>query len=904
MRGSKIQNGVPVAIFSCENCGFEKSVPDSLSGRKAKCPQCSTVVSIVSEKEMDFSDDADSVTEPEAVMQESSKESEAIPEAVDVICDKCGTPHNPQDEFAAVCKKCGHKLPSPKEEPGVEDVDLDDFVSDRQEPVNIWDDEFSEESNREGLEASVEASLRQKRPSFISGGFFQNLYAGIVTGLLSFFFAIAYARLVVAQSGLDTMYPHLAAMALLSSAVIGIIVALRSRIPFAVGATDAVLATLLFFFVGSVFSSLVGAYGPEYVTPTIITAIALAAFLTGAGLWVLGMVRAGKWVRYIPVQIIGGVFAGIGIYMLLAVWGMMADGVSFSINKFIAVQYLYDFSRHPIPVTRWLPSVAFGIFLYAGLYKSRHCLIMLALLVCGVGLGHASALYPEGVSLSFLHTTLSIPSLTGVNFYSSVIAPGFMDHIQWQVIAEHNLFIGAMIVMTMLRVMYRSTRLEAEVGVAADLDNEYRAIGAGGILVSLIGGMPAAISYNRTLGNYNAGARGAFSALLTALICAVSFIYIEYIVPMVPVFVLEGLLIYIGLSQIIGWLFKTRTAFTRREDKRLLIITFLLTTFCGLLVGIGFGVGMAMMLGVSRYSKSGSIKNQLSGGAYRSNVDRAPAQLRVLKEFGDHIHILRLQGFVFMGTMYDLIQRIRNRIEDPEKLPLEYVILDFKLVTGFASATNIGFTLLRDLALEREVNIIFTNSPLELEEHLERSGYALNDMEGSFKMFMNLDYALEWCENQILEGENLLDIKQQTLPELLQPVFPEPRYIPALMKVLKRMTVGKGEVVIRQGDSSDTMYFVESGSFNVELSMDDGRIVRLKKVGPGAVFGEMGIYTQAPRSATVRAAEKSVVYRMTREKLELIEKRAPVLVTVINRFLINLLAERFAESNKRVHDLM
>ena len=115
-----------------------------------------------------------------------------------------------------------------------------------------------------------------------------------------------------------------------------------------------------------------------------------------------------------------------------------------------------------------------------------------------------------------------------------------------------------------------------------------------------------------------------------------------------------------------------------------------------------------------------------------------------------------------------------------------------------------------------------------------------------FKVFFNLDFALEWCENHVLDSENMLEMKQLDLPELLAPVFPEPKYIPALMKVLKRVDLAKGEAAFRQGDASDSMYFVESGRLDVELELEGGKLLRLKKVGPGAVFGEMGIFTSAP----------------------------------------------------------
>jgi SulP family sulfate permease len=60
---------------------------------------------------------------------------------------------------------------------------------------------------------------------------------------------------------------------------------------------------------------------------------------------------------------------------------------------------------------------------------------------------------------------------------------------------------------------------------------------------------------------------------------------------------------------------------------------------------------------------------------------------------------MRLQGFLFLGSMEQLIKDIRVRLADRNCLPVEYLILDFKLVNGFASAASIGFDKLRILVL-------------------------------------------------------------------------------------------------------------------------------------------------------------------------------------------------------------
>jgi SulP family sulfate permease len=390
---------------------------------------------------------------------------------------------------------------------------------------------------------------------------------------------------------------------------------------------------------------------------------------------------------------------------------------------------------------------------------------------------------------------------------------------------------------------------------------------------------------------------------VAGLVCAVGLFYADFILPVIPRFVPEGLLVYAGLDLIRDWMLRTTSSFTSRSELWLLRLTFAATVLLGLLEGVGFGVALALFVTVSRAGRGGVVRNELSGSQHTSNVDRASAQQRTLKEFGDHIHIVRLQGFLFLGSMERLLKAVRKRLEDRNQLSLEYLVLDFRQVVGFASATSFGFAKLYKLAAEKRVQVVITSAPLELESHLVPLGYA-GDEEGQFKIFLNLDYALEWCENRVLDGEGMLEMKQKTLPELLAPIFPEPRYIPALMKVLKREVVQAGDAVFRQGDSSDAMYFVEAGRLDVELELPDGRMIRLKKVGPGAVFGEMGIYTLSPRSATIRAAERCVLYRMTLRKLDAVEARAPRLVTAVNRFLINLLSERLVNANARARELM
>lgn len=61
-----------------------------------------------------------------------------------------------------------------------------------------------------------------------------------------------------------------------------------------------------------------------------------------------------------------------------------------------------------------------------------------------------------------------------------------------------------------------------------------------------------------------------------------------------------------------------------------------------------------------------------------------------------------------------------------------------------------------------------------------------------------------------------------------------------------------GEVIVRQGDRGDYMYIIQTGQAEV-LREKEGQEVRLAVLSEGDIFGEMALFEQEVRSATVRA---------------------------------------------------
>ena len=86
------------------------------------------------------------------------------------------------------------------------------------------------------------------------------------------------------------------------------------------------------------------------------------------------------------------------------------------------------------------------------------------------------------------------------------------------------------------------------------------------------------------------------------------------------------------------------------------------------------------------------------------------------------------------------------------------------------------------------------------------------------------------------------------------------------------MTLRRGDVLMRQGEPSDALYFVLSGRFTVHV---DGTAEPVAEIGQGQSVGEIGFFAGLPRNATVMALRDSTVLMVTRERFATSETRAP-----------------------------
>jgi MFS family permease len=97
------------------------------------------------------------------------------------------------------------------------------------------------------------------------------------------------------------------------------------------------------------------------------------------------------------------------------------------------------------------------------------------------------------------------------------------------------------------------------------------------------------------------------------------------------------------------------------------------------------------------------------------------------------------------------------------------------------------------------------------------------------------------------------------------PIFgslPPERLEPAAT-ALEQVPVTAGEEIIRQGEPADRFYIIADGTFAVRHRADDaGPSRQLRRMGRDEVFGEIGLLTGAPRTATVTALTDGLLYAL------------------------------------------
>ncbi len=84
-----------------------------------------------------------------------------------------------------------------------------------------------------------------------------------------------------------------------------------------------------------------------------------------------------------------------------------------------------------------------------------------------------------------------------------------------------------------------------------------------------------------------------------------------------------------------------------------------------------------------------------------------------------------------------------------------------------------------------------------------------------------------------------------------------------------------GTVVFQDGDPGAAMLIVAEGSLSAHVRRKGGGEQEINRMGPGEAVGEMSFIDPAPRSATVRAITRAVVYELSEDGMRALRRQAP-----------------------------
>jgi glutaminase len=288
------------------------------------------------------------------------------------------------------------------------------------------------------------------------------------------------------------------------------------------------------------------------------------------------------------------------------------------------------------------------------------------------------------------------------------------------------------------------------------------------------------------------------------------------------------------------------------------------------------------------------IRRAYRGDVVRSNRARTHDADAILAVAAHRIAVYELQGDLHFASMERVFRAIVDDVED-----VAHVIIDFRHVGTVDSA---ALEMLADL----DRGLDATGVRLVLAHVDPRTpGGTAPTLLGALgaASYANLDAALEQCEDELLQEERqgagtVVPLADQ---ELMAGLTDDE--VAAIEAASELVFARPGEVIVREGDEGDRMFFVLSGSVSVQIELEHGRRHRLSTFGAGLSFGELAMLDEGPRSADVVADDDSVLAAVAVRDVDTIGAKFPDLLTKLYRNLARNLARRLRAANAQVRSL-
>ncbi len=716
---------------------------------------------------------------------------------------------------------------------------------------------------------------------------FANIISGSLLALVNISVAVSVAALLFAQTDPRLMVPGIAVL-LMGTLVTGLGGSLFSDHKAVICSPRNGLVPVFAVMVSSIYISFDSQYSIA-AEATIIAAIMVSTVVVGLFLLLLGRLKLGNLVRYIPYPVTGGFFAGIG-YIFIQGGLTVAGGEQPSFEAVSNSEFIQLVT----------PAVALALCLIMGKMFRDNALSVPAILFAA-GLIFYAVLFLNEIGLDEAAANGLLPAIESTGSLIPVFNWDYVQEIRWMVIMEQA--DGIVVVALLCSVMLLLDVSGIELLAQKDLnpDHELQVMGYTNVVNGALGGFPGVHDVSDTALVETLGGRGRLTGFIYSTLVVAAILAGAEFMKIVPTFLLGGLLIYVGLEFLIDWVWKARDELPL-SDYVVVILILIVIILSDILKGVTFGFFVAIILFVVNYSKLSVIKIETNGSDHASNVDRDLETRELLNKEGNRVLILVLQGFIFFGTADKLITSIRNRIKDPEAYKVDFLVLDFHHVSQLDTSAIITFSKLAQLSDREGFHIVISGADDGSLKQLVKHGFfTFGDQEWERVYKEQLDTAVDWCERSIL-ADLKIDTGEHKLA--LADVLGRIAYEESDVKLLSDFFVTEnrkaGEYLFNEGDKGESLYFVGSGTVLVVLKALNQKERILRKYKSGAILGEMAIYTGENRTASVRIEEDAQLFRLDKENLEEMSRKFPASTAALHTYIVRVLAERLGRANRNL----
>jgi SulP family sulfate permease len=324
----------------------------------------------------------------------------------------------------------------------------------------------------------------------------------------------------------------------------------------------------------------------------------------------------------------------------------------------------------------------------------------------------------------------------------------------------------------------------------------------------------------------------------------------------------------------------------------------------GLIAASAAGILLAIVLFVKEQIGGSVLRRRLLGNQYFSKRVRTRTEMEVLVARGGCSAICELQGSLFFGTTNQLLTALELDLQSRR-----YLIFDLHRVQTIDVTAAHMLEQVKDILAERDGCLILAHIPQKLpsgrdiRQYLDEVGLVGTD--GAVRVFGEIDEALEWVEDRVLE-EAAIESATETVLSLNEIDVFRNRNAETLAELEQRMqkrSLKAGEKVFELGDSGDELFLIRKGAVRILLPISETQTHHLGTFGRGSFFGEMAFLDGATRSANAVAFVDTELYALSRQTFEAFSEEHKNTSLALLAGLASVLSSRLRFTNSELRAL-